>query len=418
MLRWLEDLGLLLLAVLTAPIWLWRMARAGKLRTDWAGRLGHGPALPPARQPTILLHAVSVGEVNAIRLLVRALADSPVRPSVVIAATTDTGYARATELFADDHHVVRYPFDFHFAVQRFLNRLRPDVVALVELELWPNFTAACRRRRIPLCVVNGRLSERSFRAYRRAAAAFRPMFRRVAFAAVQNEQYAQRFIALGVAKSAVHVTDTMKWDTAEIRDHVDGADELAEAMGIDRSRPLVVGGSTAPGEHELLRDAVPEGVQLLCAPRRPEWFNAAGEVLHGCVRRSSGSRGSDTDRFLLDTIGELRKAYALADVVVVGRTFGELHGSDMMEPVALGKATIIGPSVSDFQQTADALLDGGGVVQSTAAALPQVLQTLLNDPAERRAIAERGRAVIRAHQGATERQAALILSLLDDPSSA
>lgn len=412
MTRWLADILYLLLATLTAPLWLWRLARRGKLRTDWPARLGRGRPLPPSQSPTILVHAVSVGEVNAIRLLVRTLDNHPVRPRVVIATTTDTGLARATALFAPQHHVVRYPFDFNFAVRRFLDLVRPDAVALVELELWPNFTAACQRRRVPVCVVNGRLSDRSFRRYRHIAALVRPSFRRLAFAAVQNADYARRFIKLGMPESRVHVTDTMKWDTAEISDTVDGADALADELGIDRSRPLVVGGSTAPQEHALLRDAVPEGVQLLCAPRRPEWFDDAAAALAGCARRSRGDCGSAAGRFLLDTIGELRKAYALADVVVVGRTFGQLHGSDMMEPIALGKPTIIGPAVSDFQQTADALLAGGGVVQSTAADLPKVLRELLDDPRKRAELAERGRAVIRDHQGATARHAELIVSLL------
>src|SRR5262249_14810801 len=144
---------------------------------------------------------------------------------------------------------------------------------------------------------------------------------------------------------------------------VEGAEQLGVEMGIDRGKPLVVAGSTAPDEHELLVNAVPEGVQLLCAPRRPEWFDHAAAVLAGCARRSKGERGSSAGRFLLDTIGELRMAYALADIVVVGRSFGNLHGSDMIEPVALGKPTIIGPAVADFQDAVDALLTGDGILQ-------------------------------------------------------
>jgi 3-deoxy-D-manno-octulosonic-acid transferase len=204
----------------------------------------------------------------------------------------------------------------------------------------------------------------------------------------------------------------MKWDTATIADHVEGADELAEAMGIDRKRPLIVAGSPAVGEHELLVGAMPEGLQLLCAPRKPEWFDHAAQVLKGSARRSRGECGSSTGRFLLDTIGELRSAYALADVVVVGRTFGDLHGSDMMESIALGKATVVGPATADFQDTVDELLAGDALVQVESAALSETLRRLLEDPTRRETLARNGREVIRNHQGATDRHVDVIMSLL------
>jgi 3-deoxy-D-manno-octulosonic-acid transferase len=289
-----------------------------------------------------------------------------------------------------------------------LDAVQPDVVALAELELWPNFTQACERRGIPICIVNGRLSERSFRRSLKVRPLLSPMFRRVAAVGAQTDAYAERFRAMGVEHDRVRVVGTMKWDTARIAETVDGADALAAALGIDRSKPLVVAGSTEPCEHALLRDAVPAGVQLLCAPRKPEWFDDAARDLPGCARRSTGACGSSTGRFLLDTIGELRMAYALADVVVVGRSFGELHGSDMIEPVALGKATVIGPRWGDFAEPAEALMAAGALVQVDAGMLSGMLSGLLNDPAHRALMADAGRAVIRARQGATARNAALV----------
>ena len=399
--RWLIDAIYLVVAVVTSPVWLVRMVRTGKIRTDWSGRFGRVPPLAPLRpgRPRVLLHAVSVGEVNAIRRLVGALAREPDASEVVIATTTNTGFARAHDLFGETHAVVRYPLDFSGAVRRFLDAVAPDVIGLVELEVWPNFVAAACRRSIPVCVVNGRLTDRSHRRYRLIAGLLRPTFGRLGAVAAQNEAYAERFRDLGARH--VQVTGTMKWDTAEVADQVQGADTLASEMGIDRERPLVVAGSTARGEHELLLKCVPDGVQLLCAPRRPEWFDQAAAALNGCARRSRGDRDSSSGRFLLDTIGELRKAYALADVVVVGRSFGSLHGSDMMEPVALGKATVVGPAVEDFADTVDALLVGGGLVQTDEHGLGDELQRLLDDPAERARMAEAGRTVIRARQGAT-----------------
>jgi len=414
---WIADLLYLLLVLLTSPLWLTRMIRTGKIRTDWPGRLGAAPDPgPPGGRRRLLLHAVSVGEVNAVRLLVDELASRAAAPQIVIATTTDTGYARAVSLFGDRHPIVRYPFDFSFAVARFLKRVRPDVVALVELEVWPNFTRACARRGIAVCVINGRLTARSADRYRRIIPLVRRSFRRLAFAAVQNEVYARRFREVGVEPDRIRITGTMKWDTAQIADDVSGAEDLAAALGIDRTKPLVVAGSTAPDEHALLRDAVGDGVQLLCAPRKPEWFDHAAADLPGCARRSRGDCGSKTGRFLLDTIGELRMAYALADVVVIGRSFGHLHGSDMMEPVALGKPTIVGPAVSDFQATVHALLAGDGLVQTDSAGLAGAIASLLNDCRRCAQLAANGRAVIRLHQGATSRHADLLLQLL--PASA
>jgi 3-deoxy-D-manno-octulosonic-acid transferase len=191
-------------------------------------------------------------------------------------------------------------------------------------------------------------------------------------------------------------------------------------MGIDRRKPLVVAGSTAEDEEAMLVRALPKGVQLLCAPRKPEHFEEAARAMGGCVRRSAmqvadpdlrRASGPASGLFLLDTIGELRKAYALADVVVVGRSFGTLYGSDPIEPVALGKATIIGLSTSDFAQNVRDLVAGGGLIQTSREQLSGLLVELLADATRRKRLGEAGRAVILERQGASERHAEMILTL-------
>jgi 3-deoxy-D-manno-octulosonic-acid transferase len=334
----------------------------------------------------------------------------------VVSATTDTGFARATELFASAHTVVRYPFDPSWMVKRFLDRVQPDLVALTELELWPNFVDACTRRGIPIAVVNGRLSARSFKRYLRVRHLLAGTFGAVTRVLAQSQEYADRFAALGTPSQRVTVSGTMKWDTAQIADRVSGADELAEELGVDRALPIVVAGSTAPEEHALLHRAMPQGAQLICAPRKPEWFNAAAAAFPGCVRRSTRQRGSQTGRFLLDTIGELRRAYALADVVVIGRSFGNLYGSDMMEPAALAKAIVCGPRVGDFADTARSLVGANALVQVTAAQLPEQLARLVNDSQERLRLGERARAVVRSQQGATEHTALALMEILNSKS--
>jgi 3-deoxy-D-manno-octulosonic-acid transferase len=230
---------------------------------------------------------------------------------------------------------------------------------------------------------------------------------------------------MGVPATRCFLTGSMKWDSAKLRASgpdgaakVEGADELAADMGIDRARPVVVAGSTGPGEEALLRsalDRLPEGTQLVCAPRKPERFDEAAAALGPCVRRTeavhNGVTGHQGTRFLLDTIGELRKAYALADVVVVGRSFGTQYGSDPIEPVALGKATVIGPSVSDFAAVVAALERGGGLRRATPETLAEVLSELLASQPARAALARAGAMAIQREQGASVRHAELLLDL-------
>ncbi|MFI4861748.1 MAG: 3-deoxy-D-manno-octulosonic acid transferase [Phycisphaerales bacterium JB063] len=412
---------------LASPVWGWKLLRTGKWKTDWASRLGRGESLTalPAKGPgvrRILIHAVSVGETALIGGLVKELLARDASLELVIASTTNTGAARALAMYStlDRVRCIRYPLDFSGAVARFLDHAQPDLVATVELEVWPNFTDACAARGVPLVVVNGRLSARSFKGYRKFRRVIGPTFAKLTRVAAQTRDYAERFIAMGVPTDRVSVLDTMKWDTAVIEPAagVAGADELARELGIDRSRKLIVAGSTSPGEEKLLVETCPPGVQLLIAPRKPEWFDAVMKVAPGAVRRTSGTPappewpGKGQRVFLLDTIGELRRAYALADVCIVGRSFmGDLYGSDMMEPVALGKPTLIGPHYADFADTMRALTEADGIVVTDTPG-PESAR-LLADPERARQIAERGREVIRSRQGATARHADLLLGMLD-----
>lgn len=404
-------------AIILSPIWLTSMIATGKIRTDWKGRFGKTPDLPPrSDQARLLFHAVSVGEVSAIRKLVEELSTDY---EIIIASTTNTGYRRALELYGEKFTVRRYPFDFSWMVRHFLRSVNPDVVALVELELWPNFTRRCLRSEIPMVIVNGRLSERSYRGYRRIRLLVRGMFRAVSAVAAQDEAIAERFRDLGVQAEKVQIIPSMKWDNAIIEDRISEADELAKSFGLDRSKPIVVAGSTAEDEEALLHEAVPSEVQLIVAPRKPEHFDQAASALPGCVRRSDcknhvtpSEHAGTTTRFLLDTIGELKAAYSLADVVVVGRSFGGLYGSDMIEPIALGKPTIIGPHTSDFHTIMQAFLQGEGILQITREELKPTIARLLNDENERKRLAENGRKVILANQGAVKQQAELIRDIM------
>ena len=419
------DIFYLTAALLAGPLLVVRRFARGKWRTDWKGRFGHVGALDQggatrSRRPTVLVHGVSVGEVAATRELVGRLA---ARARVVVSSTTDTGVARARSLYGTRHPVVRYPLDLSWMVRRFLDAVRPDVVALIELEVWPNLVTECTRRGIPVCVVNGRLSASSYRGYRRAQGWMRPIFRQLAAVGAQNELYARRFADLGVPRDRVRVTDTMKWDTSgcppssspatdRAATPPPAAEALAADLGLDRSRLLIVAGSTGPGEEEELIATRPAAAQLLLVPRKPERFDAVA-ALHPGIRRRSDSRSAapaPTDIFLLDTMGELESAYALADVAIVGRSFTPMGGSDPIPSVASGCATIIGPHHDNFADVVSALAAGGGITVTDA---PMAAAArLLEDEDARRRMARNGQRVIEEHRGASARAADLVLGLL------
>jgi len=407
----LRDLCYAIFAIVALPIWLPRMIWTGKVRTDWPARLGRGAAVARTARPRVLIHAVSVGEVNAIRGLVDRLARDRMAPEIIVSVTTDTGIARARALFAANHTVVRTPFDFSFAVRNWLDRTKPDLLVLVELELWPNMVHLANARGIPVAVVNGRLSDRSFRRYLKVRGLVRGMFAGADITLAQNAAIAARFTELGAGE--VLVSGNMKWDSISITDSVPGSDKLREDFGIPAGVPLVVAGSTEPGEEVLLRDALPAGARLLIAPRKPEWFDGVAANLPGCVRRSKSERGgADTRYYLLDTIGELRMAYALADAIVMGRSFGKLYGSDPIEPASLGKPVVIGPRVADFRDVVEAFVRGGGIRQVGASELPATLAELLSENDARTALVRNARAVIRAEQGGSARTSEVLLAML------
>lgn len=406
----LLDLLYIPVGIVTAPLWM-RKKRAG-----WGERFGHvsgmfdASGIDPVR-PRVLLHAVSVGEVNALRALVPMLSDST---HVFVSTTTDTGLARARSLFGPMEHVsvVRYPLDCSWMVARFLGSIHPDVVGLVELEVWPNFIKACTKRGIPVGLINGRLSARSFRGYRKIRPLLAPTFKRLGFACVQDTEYARRIRAMGVPDERIEITGSMKWDSISALKSPEPSPRalgIARAMGVDLSKPVVVAGSTGPTEEALLHAAIPAELQLIIAPRKPERFDEAAGALPGCVRRSGGKPGAGASRFLLDTIGELSVVFEIADVVVMGRSFNDQFGSDPSEPAGLGKPVLIGPAFSDFVQAVGVLRDAGGLLVVPREGLGAVVRELIDDSQRRVQMGEKAAACVMSQQGSSRRHHDVLL---------
>ena len=380
---------------------------------DRSGRVGGLRRRSPG--PRILVHGVSVGETHALEPFVDALAASPPAPDVVVSASTATGFERARRIHAGRREVVRFPLDFTWMAARFLDGVRPELVVLGELELWPSFLEACARREIPVCVVNGRLSGRSYRGYRRWRPLARRMFRSLAWVSAQTGVYRDRFVALGVPADRAEVGGSLKWDAALKETDAAEAAALAEALGIDPDRPLIVAGSTGPGEEEVLLRGLPDGCQLLLAPRRPERWDEAAGLVPGMRRRSGwggvgGGMAEPPSVFLLDTLGELPTAYLLADAVFVGRSLVPMGGSNPLEAVALGKPVVIGPHHANFAGVVDELVAAGGLAVSGDPMA--VIAGWLEDPGAALAVVERGRGALERNRGSAERVAGGVAGLL------
>jgi 3-deoxy-D-manno-octulosonic-acid transferase len=426
----LIDLLYGLVLCLAWPYLLYRRWRRGPSGVPLREYFGYVRSRPVSAT-CVWIHGVSLGEINATRTIVAELHRRSPATAVVVSSTTQTGLARARELYPR-LVVFRFPLDFSFVLHNLLARVRPSVIVLMELEVWPNLLAVAAARNIPVLIANGRLTEeRSVRRFKKPIArrVARRMFGLVRWVGAQDGTYASRFIELGVPAERVHVTGSVKYDAADVSDRIEGQDELAADMGIDPSKPLWVCGSTGPGEEALVLDAYARllqdhpDLQLAVIPRKPERFEEVAELivqrLFACLRRKSGAPTTPAGVleprpvFLGDTMGELRKFYALATVVFVGRTLVPMGGSDVMEVAGLAKPIIVGPHTDNFAEAVNLLLAEGALRQITSAAsLSTVVSELLRHPERREQMGQAGRQAIIARRGATRMTVDRVLELL------
>jgi 3-deoxy-D-manno-octulosonic-acid transferase len=421
---------------LAAPYWLAVPKARRKVFKALSERMGHVEPRPDTSAPAVMIHAVSLGEMNATRAMVASLRAARPGLQFIISTTTETGLKRGRELYgsAADCCVIHYPLDFSSAVTRALDAVKPSVVVLMELEVWPNFIHHCEERNVPVLLVNGRLTGSSFRNYKLAGPITEGMFRRLALVCAQEQAYADRFITLGARPERVRVTGTMKFDNAQVADRIDGADEVARSVGLrPGDEPIWVCGSTGPGEEGLVLDAYKDLVKkrsdlrLVIVPRHPERFDEVEKKIlefgFSVVRRSnpqSAIRNSQSPASVIlgDTMGELRKFYSVADVVFVGRSLVDLgvrqHGSDMIEPAALAKPVIVGPYTGNFAEVMNAFSAADAIVRvRDELELSEAVDRLLSKRDEATAMGRRAQEVARREQGATQRHVDLIVEYLD-----
>jgi 3-deoxy-D-manno-octulosonic-acid transferase len=405
-------------------------ARGLRDRSYWRNfgeRFGLGAQVA---QPTIWVHAVSVGEVQAAAALVMALRDRYPEVPVLVTTFTPTGAARARALFRGTAEVRFLPFDLPGSVRRFLERARPRLAVIMETELWPNLYRQCRRRRIPLVIASARLSRRSTERYRRLGALFKETVSGGVVVAAQGAGDAERFRALGAATERTHVTGNLKFDFTLPPDIAERGRALRQQYA--PSRAVWVAGSTHGGveEEAVLAaqqrlGAAHSAALLVLAPRHPNRFDEVAAWLErqgiAFARRSQSSapaavgQSQSCSVLLLDTLGELLYFYAAAEVAFVGGSLAPIGGHNLLEPAALGLPILTGPNNSNAEEVARLLLGcGAAKIVRSGAELGAAVAELLSNQALRLEMGERGRAAVERNRGALEKLLHLIAPLLEE----
>ncbi|HUO24280.1 MAG TPA: 3-deoxy-D-manno-octulosonic acid transferase [Candidatus Aquilonibacter sp.] len=417
--------------LLALPYWIFQMIRHGKYRHGFFERMGRVPQRllqnsveqisPPSNPPVIWIHAVSVGEVQAVTGLVEELRRMFPQHRLVISTTTDTGQALARKRFGQEN-VFYFPMDFSFAIRPWLRALHPQLVVMAETEFWPNFLRLAHGSGARVAVVNARISDRSSPNYRRFRWVWRRVLTNIDLFLAQTEEDARRLREIGAEPGRVQVAGNLKFDLqppalSPVVDRLRGSIAAAGAG------PVLVCGSTVEGEEPLLLKALenilvrhPRAVMLL-APRHPERFESVGMLLQQMSirfwRRSLwNGEALNGGVLLVDTIGELAALYALADVAFVGGSLVSRGGHNIIEPAQHGVAIIVGNHMENFRDIVGLFLSRGAVKMVGPAELPLALMELLENDAGRESLGARAAETVLSQAGASKRTAETLHKLL------
>lgn len=430
---WALNVLYLTLLLVASPWIVWSAIRTGKHREGFAAKfLGLAPRRAGDR-PCVWLHAVSVGEVNLLATTIAELAAQRPDWEIVVSTTTKTGYDLACEKYAD-RTVFYCPLDFTWATAAAMRRIRPTMLVLAELELWPNLISAAVRCGARTAIINGRLSDKSFRGYRRVRALVAHSLRRIDVIAAQNAETAERFVQLGGRPESVHTTGSLKFDGARTDRHNPKTVALRELAGLTEQSIVFLAGSTQDPEEryalEIVQRLAPSHphLRLILVPRHPERFEEVAALLRqsGVAWRRRSELAAQPNRqattqdwrvLLVDTIGELGAWWGTTSVGFVGGSFGSRGGQNMLEPAAYGVATCFGPNTWNFRDIVAQLLaaDGARIVRSPEE-LDAFIRQAIESPAQAQSLGERARRLVLSQQGATRRTVELLVNLRDEPS--
>jgi 3-deoxy-D-manno-octulosonic-acid transferase len=419
------------------PMFLLRMRRRGGYRQDFGDRFGcYAPGKRAAlgEGGRIWVHAVSVGEALVALSFIQSVRETRPGARFVISTTTSTGHALLAARHSADDLLIYYPLDFPWIVRRAVQVIKPSMLVLTECELWPNLLRALNRRQVPVVVINGRISESSFRGYSRVRLFFRRAAVWVRHFLVQTETDARRLAALGVPAEKLTVTGSVKFDAPLAGPGTQAAArQIVQAAGMNPQGRFWVAGSTWPGEESAvlaifnrLHVRFPD-LQLILVPRHMErrqevvqQVEASGltYALRSAMQADAAAPltpvGSESPAVLVaDTTGELFGYYSIATLVFVGKSLGANHGGqNPIEPAALAKPVIVGPNMENFQAVIEEMLSADALVQvPDADALESACLRLLENTAERNALAARAGAMVAARRGVMARTVAEVLAL-------
>jgi 3-deoxy-D-manno-octulosonic-acid transferase len=418
--------------VLSSPYYFWRMQRRGNWGDGFWQRFGRFDTnLKQAltNRQVIWLHAVSVGEVNLCTQLIRALEPRLPNAKMVVSTTTTTGMGELRKKLPTHISRIYYPIDCWRCVARATATINPEAIVLVEAEIWPNFIWRAQNLKVPLFLVNARLSDRSYRGYKRFGFLFRPLFASFAGVGAQNEADAAKLRELGFRPEAVRVVGSLKFDAAKLDERrLLDVPAMLRQLGVKPGAQLLVGGSTHAGEDGILADIYQRLRQrfpdlfLVLVPRHFERSRAVGRELEArgvkFAYRSeltANTRHDDgkLDCLLVNTTGELKYFYEHASVIFVGKSLTAEGGQNPIEPGALGKAMVFGPNMQNFADVVRNFVTQDAAVQvRNAAELESAVAQLLSDPARREQLGRNAVKVVRENLGAVERTVDMIVERL------
>jgi 3-deoxy-D-manno-octulosonic-acid transferase len=392
---------------------LWRGRKQPQYRQGIAERFGLYE-FPAPEGPLLWLHTVSVGETRAAVTLVQALLRDYPAHRILLTHTTPTGMTCSEQLFGDKVLRVYLPYDYPFAVQRFLTHFRPQLGVLLETEIWPNLINACHKDRIPLLLLNARLSARSAAGYARFPALIRSALAELSGVSAQTDEDAARLVALGAQQ--VDVMGNLKFDIEPPFAQLEQGQHLRALLGTER--PIFLAASTREGEEalllaELARHPSP-GLLTVLVPRHPQRFGDVAKLIEKqglrYQRRSAGEPiAAETQVVLGDSMGEMFAYYAACDVAFIGGSLLPFGGQNLLEACAVGKPVLLGPHTYNFAQASELAVRAGAArrIRGAEEMLPAVIE-LLRDLPLRQRMGSQGLSFVAAHRGATTRALTLI----------
>jgi 3-deoxy-D-manno-octulosonic-acid transferase len=431
--RRIYSLLFTLFFVLSAPFYWLKMVRRGNWREGFSQRFGkYSSKIKQAltNRHVLWLHAVSVGEVNICTQLIAALEPRLPNLKIVVSTTTSTGMAELQRKLPSHIVKIYYPIDRQIYAWRAIGTIHPEVIVLVEAEIWPNFLWRAHDLRVPVFLVNARLSKRSYRGYKRFGFLFRPLFGKFAGVGCQNDEDAQRLIQLGCRPEAVHVVGNLKFDAAKLEERrlVD-VQALLRQIGVPAGSRLLVAGSTHAGEEAImgqvfmrLKQVFPD-LFLVVVPRHFERGKEAGRdlsqqgvrfVYRSEITINKQYRPDEFDCLLVNTTGELKYYYEHATVVFVGKSLTAEGGQNPIEPGALAKPMVFGPNMQNFEAIAKQLVERNGAMEvHNVDQLEVAIAKLLGSAEFRETLGQNAQRIVRENLGAIDRTVEMIVSKID-----